>query len=90
MESLVELLSAMIRTKRKHRELGPIIFILIFLSMTLLIFRSTNHSCLILNTSGETEYLQLTLLDFTLTHNFGYGASESVSVCVCFTSPGGW
>lgn len=39
MESLVELLSAMIRAKWKHRELGPTIFILVFLSMTFLIFR---------------------------------------------------
>lgn len=31
----------------------------------------------------------MTLLDFTLTHNFGNGGSESVSL-VCFTSPGGW
>lgn len=45
----------MIHTRWKHYKLKPTIFILIF--------HSTNHSCLILNTCNQTEYLQVTRLD---------------------------
>lgn len=83
-ESLVELLSAMIRAKWKHRELGPTIFILVFLSMTFLIFRPTNHSGLILKHMWWNWIPSSGTLGLHANHNFGNGGSESVSLLGVF------